>query len=80
MKYIWVLIIVSCNSSSDKRIFNKEVHSSFIDSISKVVDSVGIAVADFKEVADFAKDAQARIKELESKKQDAESQVKNEPV
>ncbi len=80
MKYICLLILVACNSSSDRKIVNKENHSSFIDSVSKVVDSFSVAVADFKEVADFAKDAQARIKELESKKQDAESQVKNEPV
>jgi len=80
MKYIWLLILISCNSSSDKMIVNKQVHSSFIDSVSKVVDSFSMAVADFKEVADFAKGAQARIKELENKKQFVESQVQNEPV
>ena len=81
MKYIWLLIFVACNSSSNKKIANVQAnHSSFVDSISRVVDSFSVSVADFKEVADFAINAQAKIKDLENKKQVAEVELKEIPV
>ena len=79
MKYICLLILVSCNYSNHDKAIIKKVHSSFIDSVSKVVDSFSMAVADFKEVSDFAKKAQAKIKDLESKKKDAEIEIREQP-
>jgi hypothetical protein len=82
MKYICLLIFISCNySNHDKVINNKQVvHSSFVDSFSKTVDSIKIALADFKEVSDFAKEAQARILMLESKKKAIEVQIGEQPT
>ncbi len=81
MKYIILLIFISCNSSSYKKIVNKEnVRSSFVDSISKTLDSFKLAVEDFKEVSDYAKEAQARIRVLESKKKAVEAQIGEQPT
>src|SRR6187402_3476035 len=80
MKYAWLLILFACNSSSDKMVVNKQFHSSFVDSISRTVDSITNAMADFKEVANFAIDAKAQIKELEERKALTQAQVQNEPV
>ncbi len=81
MKYFCLLIFIACNSSSYNKIAKKEsIHSSFVDSISKTLDSFSLAVADFKEVSDYAKEAQARIKQLENKKQTAEIELKEFPT
>jgi len=80
MKYICLLILISCNSSSDKKMIDKVTHSSFVDSVSKIVDSINTAMDDFKEVANFAIDAKAQIKDLEERKALTQAQVENEPT
>ena len=65
MKYVLLILLISCNSSYDKKIAKQVPRSTFVDSVSKTLDSFKLAVADFKEVSDFAQDAQSEIKRLE---------------
>jgi hypothetical protein len=75
------IIYFSCNYTNKKQAISKQViRGSFVDSISKTFDSFKVAIADFKEVSDFAKDAQAQIKDLEQKKSIVQAQLQSEPV
>jgi len=78
-KYFPVLLLfVACNSSSEKAspivVSNQPVN----DSLSLIVDSLKEWTEDISSVSSYAIKAQARIKELEQKKEDAQSQI--EPV
>src|SRR6188768_4327819 len=77
---ILVLIITSCNSSSEKANPITVSDRPINDSLSIIVDSLKEWTEDISSVSSYAIKAQARIKDLEERKALTQAQVENEPV
>jgi len=79
-KYLPILLLWACNSSSEKA--NEIIVSDkpLTDSISLIVDSLKEWTEDISSVSGYAIKAQARIKELEERKALTQAQVEHEPV
>jgi len=79
-KYLPILLLWACNSSSEKA--NEIIVSDqpINDSLSLIVDSLKEWTEDISSVSSYAIKAQARIKDLEERKALTQAQVENEPV
>ena len=81
MRYLILLIFVACNSSMEtKEVVMASPNTSLADSVSIALDTLQMGIADLKELSDFAKNAQAKIKRLESEKKATEHQIEVYPM
>jgi len=81
MRYLILLIFVACNSSMEtKEVITPASNNSLSDSISIALDSLKMSIVDLSELSDFAKDAQAKIKRLESEKRATEREIEVYPM
>lgn len=72
MRYIILLLLVSCNSMIDKK--ETISASGAYDSLSTALDSLKSGLQDLALVSDFAKEAQAKIEQYEKEKRETEIQ------
>ena len=80
-KYLPILLLfVACNSSSEKASPITASDKPLTDSISLIVDSLKEWTEDISSVSNYAIYAQAKIKQLENRKQIAEVELKSSPV
>src|SRR6188472_276175 len=80
MRYLILLIFISCNSEMKEREDVHQVNVAIVDSLTLAFDSLKTDLKGFYEVSDYAKEAQARIKKLESEKKQVEFQIGEQPV
>ncbi len=81
MRYLILLIFVSCNSSMERKEISVPIANNTItDSISLVLDSLKTGLDDLKDVSDYAKEAQAKIARLEKEKKVTEHQIEVYPM
>jgi len=64
----------------EKREESHQVNVAIVDSLTLAFDSLKTDLKGFYEVSDYAKEAQARIKKLESEKKQVEFQIGEQPV
>jgi len=79
-KYLPILLLWACNSSSEKASEIIVSDQPINDSLSLIVDSLKEWTEDISSVSSYAIKAQARIKDLEERKALTQAQVENEPV
>ncbi len=65
IKYLPILFLMACNSEIDRKETAVNVNTDIRDSLSSAIDSLKTDLASIKEVSDYAKDAQAKINQLE---------------
>ncbi len=80
MRYLILLIFISCNSEMKEREVEHEVNVAIVDSLTLAFDSLKTDLKGFYEVSDYAKEAQARIKKLESEKKQVQFEIGEQPV
>ena len=81
MRYLILLIFISCNSSMEtKEVVMASPNNSLSDSVGIALDSLKMSIVDLSELSDFAKEAQAKIKRLEKEKQATEKEIEVYPM
>jgi len=82
MRYLILLIFISCNAEEKKEIVSSPVEykSTLADSVSIALDTLQMGIADLKELSDFAKAAQAKIARLEREKRQTEKEIEVYPM
>ena len=81
MRYLILLIFISCNSSMETREpVMASPNNSLSDSVGIALDSLKMSIVDLSELSDFAKEAQAKIKRLEKEKQATEKEIEVYPM
>ena len=77
MRYLILLIFISCNSEMERKETAHPINVEIVDSMSVAFDSLKDDLKSFYQVSDYAQAAQLRIKQLEKDKNKVEEQVKD---
>ncbi len=80
MRYLILLLLISCNSEQKKEISVPVASNLFSDSLLTTLDSLRASIGDFSDVAEYAKEAQTKIARLEKEKQATEKQIEVYPM
>ena len=72
MRYLILLIFISCNSEMERKETAHPINVEIVDSMSVAFDSLKDDLKSFYQVSDYAQAAQLRIKQLEKDKNKVE--------
>src|SRR5688572_14229229 len=79
IKYLPLFLLIACNSSMEKKETAHPINVEIVDSMTVAFDSLKDDLKSFYQVSDYAKDAQAKLKKLESERDEVHTQ-RNDPV
>src|SRR5678815_5363137 len=81
MKYLWLLIFISCNSSEPKQkeLITTGVQISVTDSVGIALDSLKESLGNISAISDYAIKAQAKIDNL-TKENKLHKELDNQPT
>jgi len=79
IKYLPLFLLIACNSSMEQKETAHPINVEIVDSMTVAFDSLKDDLKSFYQVSDYAKDAQAKLKKLESERDEVHTQ-RNDPV